>query len=208
MGNTAVMSRPDFRVDLTYRITAFANAIEDEHRLLSRVLLTLLQYPIMPQSILHGLVEGQDIQTFTARPDGLVQTPADYWGALDNDIKPSIDYQLITRVNLNQEHSTGLALTSTFRIGATDGKARPSEFNEIPLTFGGKIHEAADPEAGIEGVNVTLLERALDAVTDSLGRYRFGGVPPGTYTLVVSSPYIEERREQIEVPGASYDIGV
>ncbi|MBI2930806.1 MAG: DUF4255 domain-containing protein [Planctomycetes bacterium] len=45
--NTAIKSRPDVRVDLTYRITAFASAVEDEHRLLARVLLTLFQHPLL-----------------------------------------------------------------------------------------------------------------------------------------------------------------
>ena len=54
----------------------------------------------------------------------------------------------------------------------------------------------------------TLLERALDFITDDEGRYKFSNVPPGQYTLVIVAPGKEERREGIEVPSGSYDVGL
>lgn len=206
--NTATKSKPDFRVDITYRVTAFANSVEDEHRLLSRALLTLLQHPILPEDILQGQVQGQEITTFTARPDGIVQTPADYWGALDNDIKPSIDYKVTSRLGLDQTREEPLVLTSSFKIGRYEPTEGLWGLRDVPLSFGGTVHTGDDLEQGVPDVKVTLLERALDAQTDELGRYRFAGVPPGAYTLVISGEGIEERREAIEVPQKSYDIGV
>jgi hypothetical protein len=206
--NTAIKSRPDVRVDLTYRITAFANAIEDEHHLLTGVLVTLLRYPLLPQEVLQGSLAGQDIPTVTARPDRLMQTAVDYWGALDNDIKPSIDYVVTTRIELSQEITVGLALTSQFRLGQVDHRNGAADFREMPLAIGGRIHRSGDAESGIPGVMVTLLERALDTVTDEEGRYRFSGVLPGAYTLVITAPDADEFRQQIEVPGSSYDVGL
>lgn len=206
--NTATKSRPDFRVDLTYRVTAFANSVEDEHRLLSRALLTLLQYPILPENILQGQIQGQEITAFTARPDGIVQTPADYWGALDNDIKPSIDYKVTSRLGLDQTWDEPLVLTSSIKIGRYEPTEGLWGLRAVPFSFGGTVHTGDDLEQGVPEVKVTLLERALDALTDELGRYMFSGVPPGTYTLVISGEGIEERREAIEVPQESYDIGV
>jgi len=186
--NTAIKSRPDFRVDLAYKITAFANAIEDEHRLLSRVLLTLLQHPVLPEELLQGLVAGQEIPTLTAQPGGILQSPADYWGALDSDIKPSIDYRVTLRIDLHQEITVGLALTSQFKVGPMVDGNGVVEFEELPFQIGGRIHQKENPEEGIPNVKVTLLERALDAVTDAEGRYRFRGVPAGDYTLVILAP--------------------
>jgi len=207
-GNTAHKNMPDFRVDLTYRITAFANSVEDEHRLLSRALVTLLEHRVLPADILLGEVQGQEIYAFTARPDGLVQTPADYWGAMDNDIRPSIDYLVTARLPIGETRIEPLVLTSSFKLG----RFEPSEglwgLNPVPLSFGGTIHESGNHENGLQGVRVTLLERALDASTDALGRFAFSGVPPGRYTLVISGDGIDERREEIEVPAASYDVGV
>ena len=206
--NTAVKSRPDVRIDVAYSITAFANAVEDEHRLLGRVLVTLLQHPIIPEDLLRGEVAGQEIRTAIGHPSKIFQSPADYWGSLDSDIRPSLDYRLTVRVDVSQEITVGLALTSIFKLGQIDETTGKAELFDLPLQFGGRIHERDNAEAGIEGVAVTLLERALDTVTDDEGRYTFHGVPPGEYTLIVTAPGMEERRESIEVPSNQYDVGL
>ena len=206
--NTAIKSRPDVRVDLAYSVTAFANAVEDEHRLLSRTLLTLLQHPILPQEFLQGLVVGQEIPASTAQSDGIIQSPADYWGALDNDIRPSIDYRLTLRIDLSQEISVGLALTSRMAVARINGHNGAADQEELPLKIGGRIYRSDDPEAGIEGATVTLVERALDTVTDELGRFAFSGVPAGTYSMVISVPGIGEQTREIQVPSANYDVGI
>ena len=206
--NTAIKSRPDVRIDLTYCVTAFANAVEDEHRLLTRTLITLFQYPNLPPELLQGAVGGQEIRTFTAQPDGVIQSPADFWGALDNDIKPSIDYRVTLRIHLNQEIPVGLALTSQFKLGLKANGSGAVKVRELPFQIGGRIHQSGDPEQGISGASVTLLERALDATTDDTGRYTFSGVPAGSYTLVISAPGVEEERREIQVPSGSYDVSI
>ena len=206
--NSATKSRPIVKVDLSYKITAFANAIEDEHRLLSRVLLTLFVYPILPEEVLQGAVVGQEMRAETAQPGGIVESPADYWGALDNDIKPSIDYKLTVGLDLNQEIEVGLALTSQIKLGHKVNRHSSEEINELPLQIGGRIHSVDNIDEGVSGASVTLLERGLDTITDDEGRYGFSGVPPGGYTLVISAPGMAERRQAIEVPGDSYDVGL
>ena len=98
--NTTIKSRPDVRLDLTYCVTAFANAVEDEHRLLARALVTLFQYPNLPPELLQGAVAGQEIRTFAAQADGVMQSPAEFWGSMDNDLKPSIDYKVTLKIDL------------------------------------------------------------------------------------------------------------
>ena len=206
--NTAIKSRPEIRVDLTYNVTAFANAIEDEHRLLTRALVVLLQYPILPLEVLQGTLQGQEVPTFTAQPDGIIQSPADYWGALDNDIRPSLDYRVTLRIDLSQEISVDLALTSQVAVSQINGHNGAAARDELPMQIGGRVHQSDDPEAGIEGVTVTLVERALDATTDGLGRFGFSGGLPGTYTMVISAPGIAEQTKEIQVPDGNYDVGI
>jgi hypothetical protein len=205
--NTAIKRRPEVRVDLTYRITAFANAVEDEHRLLARALLTLLQNPVFPSELLQGEAAGQEINTEVAQPHGLIQSPADYWSVVDNDMRPSIDYKLTLRLDPNQEISVGLVLTSQIKLGLSANGDRPDVLEEMPLQIGGRVHDSADPAKGLAGATVTLVERGEKAVTDSQGRYIFRNVPPGTYNLLVSAPGVEQRRE-IQVPSGGYDVPV
>ena len=206
--NTAIKSRPDIRVDVNYSITAVASAIEDEHRLLNRVLLALSQHPVLPEELLQGLVSGQEIFTYVANPSGIMQSPADYWGALDNDIKPSIAYRATVRLDLAQEISVGLALTSQIRVGYKVNGNAPVNVEELPFHIGGTIYEGGDPETGVPAAMVTLVERALDAITGADGRYSFSGVPAGQYNLVISPPGIDELTRVIQVPSQNYDIGI
>jgi hypothetical protein len=206
--NTAIKNRTDVRVDIRYVVTTFANSMEDEHRLLHRVLITLLQYPALPEEILEGQVAGQEVNTFTSKPSSVIQSPADYWGALDNDIKPSIEYQTTLRLDLDQEMSVGLALTSQFKVGRKISKNGFENVDELPYHIGGKIHEAADTEVGIPAAKVTLLERALDSITGGDGRYSFAGVPAGEYTLVISAPGLDDQIRTLLVPNNNYDVGI
>jgi hypothetical protein len=205
--NSAIKSKPEVRVDLTYRITAFATDVGDEHRLLARVLLVLLQNPVFPAELLQGQVAGQEINTETAQPGGLIQSPADYWSVLDNDIRPSIDYKLTIRLDLSQEITVGLVLTSQVKLGLSANGERPAQFEELPFQIGGRVHQSDDPEKVMAGATVTLVERGAETVTDRQGRYIFHNVPAGTYNLVVAAPGVEQRKE-IQVPSGGYDVGV
>lgn len=50
--------------------------------------------------------------------------------------------------------------------------------------------------AALEGVLVTVAELSRRTVSDAAGRYRIGGVPPGTYTVILELlGYASERRE-------------
>ena len=168
--NTAVKSRPEPRIDLTYSITAFANASEDEHRLLSRILLTLFQHPVMPEEVLRGAVSGQEIRASVAQAGGVMQTPADYWGALDNDIRPAIDYRLTVRLDLSQEITAGMVLTSTFKVqqvvdgGVVAGSREPSH------QIGGRIHRRDGDAAGAGAANHDRRRRALHLQPHTRGR--------------------------------------
>ena len=206
--NTAIKSRPDIRVDVNYNITAVASAIEDEHRLLNRVLLILSQHPVLPEELLQGLVSGQEVFTYVANPSGIMQSPADYWGALDNDIKPSIAYRATVRLDLAQEISVGLALTSQLKVGYKVNGNGLGSMEELPFHIGGRVYQGGDPESGVRAARVTLVERALDAITGADGRYSFSGVPAGQYSLVISPPGIDELTRVIQVPSENYDIGI
>ena len=83
---TATRRRVPVRVDLSYLITVWTNAVDDEHRLLWYVLGALFRHPSVPSDMFQGELVGQDmlITTTVAQPDGVLKNPADFWGALDN----------------------------------------------------------------------------------------------------------------------------
>jgi hypothetical protein len=88
--------RPPVRIDCGYCITAWstanADAVLEEHRLLSQVLRALLLNPTLPAAVLRGGLRGQiaPYPLVVASQDG-VKNP-EFWNALDQRLKPSLNY--------------------------------------------------------------------------------------------------------------------
>jgi hypothetical protein len=204
--NTAILSKPEVRIDLSYNVTVFASEISDEHRLLSRVIWTLMKYPLLPPDVLQGTMVGQTIQASTAHPEQTKVKPSDYWSVIDNDLRASVDYKLIARLDLEDEITTGLTLGSRCTFGATNGAK--DKFESNPMTIAGRIHSLDDIDMGVANAEIKVLERALDTTSNHGGLYVLRGLQTGTYTFVINVEGYEETRKQIVVPSQHYDIGI
>lgn len=109
-GNSVFRRAAPVRLDCTYCITAWSTADAEsaleEHHLLSEVLLVLLRYPRIPPEVLQGsLAEPGQIApypTAVAAADGIKNQP-EFWGALDQQLKPSITYTVTLALFLEDE---------------------------------------------------------------------------------------------------------
>jgi hypothetical protein len=117
-GRTATRRRAPLRIDLSYLVTVWTNDIGDEHRLLWRVLAALSRHSPLPDELLQGKLKEQEfeIRTTTAQPDGLFKNPADFWSALDNQLKPSINYVVTLPLDLEMVETTPVALEKVLRM--------------------------------------------------------------------------------------------
>ena len=204
--NTAILAKPEVRIDLSYNATVFASEVSDEHRLLSRVLWTLMRYPVLPADILQGTMVGHEIHTSTANPNQPIIKASDYWSVIDTDLKASIDYKLITKLDLEDEVTTDLVLTSQLLFRFKDGN--DEAFEKTPSTVAGRIRAKDDHDIGVPDAQINVLERALSTQSDKDGRYVLKGLSEGTYTLLIRVEGYEETRTQITVPSNDYDIGI
>jgi hypothetical protein len=106
-GLRASRIRPPVRVDCSYCITAWSTATDEavleEHRLLSQVLMVLMRNPIIPQGMLQGALPDRIAPRpeVIASPEG-IGTPPDFWGALDQQLKPSLNYVVTLAVLLDE----------------------------------------------------------------------------------------------------------
>src|SRR5690349_9432174 len=84
---------PPRYIKLSYLVTAWTQRPEDEHRLLSQVLWTLLRYEALPPTLLTGrLAEyGLPVPLTVALPPPEDRAFADVWTALGGELKPSLD---------------------------------------------------------------------------------------------------------------------
>jgi hypothetical protein len=93
--NGAVVARhkPPRFFKLSYLLTAWTQRAEDEHRLLSEILLTLLRHDIVPADLLRGQLAalGLGVPLSVALPPPEDRSFADVWSALGGELKPSLD---------------------------------------------------------------------------------------------------------------------
>src|SRR5215216_7441791 len=86
--------RPPMIMECSYAVTAWTQAVEDEHRLLSQVLGVLFAFPQLPADVLAGRL-GETAQRFAI--EGRIGQPksdgkADFWSAVGGQYKASLDY--------------------------------------------------------------------------------------------------------------------
>lgn len=196
--------RPPVRVDLSYMITAWTRAVEDEHRLLWRVLATLLRQETIPEELLQGELVRQiyPLRTKVAQPDGALSNPADFWTALENLLKPSINYVVTVALDMDVVSTAPLVFTKVARVG--DVVHGPVD--EI-VQVGGIIHRRGHDREPVAAARVTIKETGAETVTDGEGHYSFTNVRRGSYTLVVSTTDGQAREMTISVPGR-YEVEV
>jgi hypothetical protein len=201
---TATKTTPPIRVDLSYLITIWTSDVADEHRLLGNILSTLYRYPDLPEEVLQDNLKmlRWPIKTQTAQPDGVLQNVADFWSALDNQLKPSINYVVTIPIDIDVQQTTPEVRTRELRFG---DKTRNGTFEDFILVSG-IVHREGDVTAVIPDARVLLKEVLLSATSDRDGAYLFPRLSPGTYTVVVSAPGEGTREVSFGVPGENYDI--
>ncbi|MCU4748371.1 MULTISPECIES: DUF4255 domain-containing protein [Streptomyces] len=91
---------------LSYLVTAWTKQPEDEHRLLSAVLATLLPRDTLNPSELPDSLRalGMPVLLTVAGPHGEARSLADIWSALGGELKPSVDVTLTAPFPLTPEY--------------------------------------------------------------------------------------------------------
>jgi len=188
------------RVDLNYMITAWANAPEDEHRLLARVFMALYRSTMIPDALLPEVLQNQpySIPIQLGALNELTR-PTEIWGVLDNELRPAITCTLTLALDPFAPLIGPIVQTREIRLSQRNvpGGTEPSRFS-----VGGYLRDMPT----LAGVRLTLLERALPIVLEEDGSWSVGRLRIGQYTLQVSIPGTAPRQFPLEVPSPSYDI--
>ncbi len=202
----ALIKRSLVRIDLSYLITCWTSAAEDQHRLLWRVLQTFMRHSPLPEDTLQGELRGHvyPLRTEVAQPDGVLRNVSDFWGALDNQLRPAISLVVTLELDLEEQKIAPLVFAQVLKIGQRSPEpghnGRPAEILEpgwevFPLVLAGRV--VTETGVPVPGASVRLLGRTRGGAgrqigptrtTDADGRYLFAAVPPGAYTLVVEVP--------------------
>ena len=202
---TAVQRRTPVRMDLNYMITAWARDPEDEHRLLTRVLMVLLRQPTLPDNLLPETLRNQPVPIPLQVAQGeALESIAEVWSALDNEMRPSITLTVTVAIDPYLVITTPLVRTRELRVVQREGlvplteEVRPDVFWSV----GGMVQT----DAPLETVGLTLVERGLEVSLQEDGRFTIGRLEAGEYTLEIQSEGRETKRYRITVPAPDYTL--
>jgi hypothetical protein len=186
-------------MECSYAVTAWTEAVEDEHRLLSQVLAVLFAYPELPADAmtarLAGLAERHPIEGRIAqtKADG----KADFWNAVGGQYKASLDYVVTIACESGSAVQRGPQVsTQTLGIRPTDGPA--SAVTELHRLAGSVLGGDGRPQADAW---VALPELGLLTSSRADGRFVFDRIPSGTQRVVARSREGGEAEQQVTVPG-------
>ncbi|MBI4332950.1 MAG: DUF4255 domain-containing protein [Chloroflexi bacterium] len=197
-GDKATRKKAPPRIDLSYLITVWTKDIGDEHTLLGNFLVTLMRYPVLPVEMFSGALKGlpYPVHASVAQPDGLLKNPADFWTALGNQLKPSINYVVTLPMDLG-EKPVEVDTVATRVIGV-----------EELVQVAGRVYEKGRRDGGVAHALVSIRETGSSVKTDIDGKYTFAGLPKGKSKLTfrVAAPGRRATETKIEVPGGNYDI--
>jgi hypothetical protein len=87
--------RAPVRIDCAYLVTAWVgnNSAQEEHRLLSEVMLVLLRYPTLPTEVLQGALVRQELPLPTiSLQSGGIESVAQFWQALGGKPRAALHY--------------------------------------------------------------------------------------------------------------------
>jgi hypothetical protein len=193
-------------MECSYAVTAWTQAVEDEHRLLSQVLGVLFAFPQLPTDVLAGRLP-ETAQRFAI--EGRIGQPksdgkADFWSAVGGQYKASLDYVITLACESGVAYERGPEVrTQTMGTRMSDG---PGGGITEMHRFGGKVLDG-DGEP-LADAWITLPELGLFASSDRGGRFILQRVPQGTHKLVARTRDGTETETEIAVPGAVLDLTV
>jgi len=202
VGDEFVEGPPPMVMEVSYAITGWAQAVEDEHRLLSQVLAVLNAYPHLPEDALNGRLrngsQSMSIKTKIGQSKG---DKADFWTAVGGQYKVSLDYVVRLTVESGVRRKVPQVRTQTVRTRLLDAPARAVV--EMHRTGGTVADGDGEP---LKDVWIALPDAGLFASTDADGRFRFDRLSPGRHRLVARSLDGKEATADLDVPGSLLDL--
>ena len=202
VGDEWLEAPPPMVMEVSYAITAWAQAVEDEHRLLSQVLSLLYAFPTLPEEILNGrLRNGSQNMSIKAKVGQAKGDKADFWTAVGGQYKASLDYVVRLSVESGVKRAVPQVRTQTVRTRLLDGP--PAAVVEMHRTGGTIADGDGEP---LNNVWVTLPDSGRWTSTGPDGRFRFDRLNPGRHRLLARSADGREASADLDVPGALLDL--
>lgn len=213
VGGIVTRRVPPLRVNCDYLVTAWskqpgAAGVQEEHLILAAAMIKLSQFTTMPVAYLQNSMVGQPFPV----PVSVAQSAegkslGEFWSALGQSPRSSFHLMITIAMDIGVSVDEGPPVTTKEIVLHPD---LPTATPQIESVFGvGGVVRDTQTAAAIAGADVTLTGRA-PTKTDAEGRYRFGGLVAGNYSVTAQAAgSTTSKTKQITVPAAvisDYDI--
>jgi len=203
---SVTLTRGPIRLDVSYMLTCWTSQTTDQHLLLWRVLETFFRNSPLPQDILQGVLlqSHRPVRTQVAQPDGILRNVSDFWGALENQLRPAVSLVVTAELDLREISTVPLVFARVAKLGLAELspesnghqprlKRLSSSWEVGPVRVAGEVYDTSS--GPVQGASVRLVgiregrpvQVHPTVLTDAAGRYTFESVPPGDYTLVAEA---------------------
>ena len=198
---------PPRRFDLRFMVSAITSAIEDEHLLLWRALVTLMKHPTIPAELIPESARVFDlpVSTKVTKPNDSPRA-LDIWGALETPPRPALLYVVTLPVDLEVALAAPLVLTRTTRYVRGVGEPADGVAAEQGVHIGGVVRDRKGRP--LVGARVSADGRAYQATTSHDGEFVLPDVGVGPVTLRVTREGRPEKRVTFDIPSDQYEIVV
>ncbi len=188
------------QLHIYYFITAWANDPEDEHRMLSRVLLSLYRNPILADEYCVGDLRDQPgrIEILVAQPN-MLRDPFFLWGAMNNDYRPGIVCCITLALDPYTPFTTPIVSERALRFADTISGGQEQGVAEFWTVHGRLVGPTP-----MRGVRAVLVEEDMTINVRYDGSFVIQGLSAGTYTLEVAVGNRPPVRFALVVPSREY----
>jgi len=194
----AFETRPPLILECSYALTAWTQAVEDEHRLLSQLLTILYSYPRLPADALSGRLSNgaQRYPIIGQVGQAKAEGKADFWNAVGGQYKASLDYVVTVSCEAGAMFERGpevrdVTLLTRDRNGA---RAKVEELHRV----GGRV--TGPDGAPLEDAWITLPDLGRWTSSDERGQFRIARVPAGEHRCVARTRDGREAEATVTVP--------
>ena len=131
------------RVECRFLVTAWTSEVADEHALLGRVLLALLNHPVVAaEHLVNGLAGVEPLPVLELRT-GPASENSDFWSALGGQLKPGLDVAVTITLDAAAVREAGPPV----RELQLQQRAQDGSVIDEPMTIADEQHTTAEQGA-------------------------------------------------------------
>jgi hypothetical protein len=207
-GNIAIKRNPS-RIDLFYLITCWTRDTQDQHRLLSNVLVALLRNPFLPEAVLPEPLKYQPspIRIKIAQGDILANV-TDLWSTMDNEMRPGLRMTVTISVEPHKPEIFPMVTSAELRFFQEDkdrAEPVPAVLSHTYHVIGGQVRSQKHSMAVLK---LVVRETGQEISVNPEGEFSIARLQEGDYHLDVLVNGRVIKQHAIHVPSSSYDIEV